>query len=47
MDALNSDSSILPKYMVPWKIIIIDDFPLTNNGKVDRKMLPLPNIDTI
>lgn len=29
----------LPSYMIPSRIIPIDDFPLTKNGKVDRKEL--------
>lgn len=32
-------SSALPVYMVPTKIIKIDNFPLTKNGKIDRKLL--------
>lgn len=29
----------LPEYMIPRKIIVRDAFPMTNNGKIDRKQL--------
>ncbi|SBO17135.1 non-ribosomal peptide synthetase [Carnobacterium divergens] len=32
----------LPKYMIPQRFIHIRSFPVTNNGKIDRKALPLP-----
>lgn len=34
----------LPAYMVPHQFIIIPKMPLTPNGKVDRKKLPLPHV---
>jgi len=32
----------LPEYMIPPWLMVIPSFPLTNNGKIDRQKLPLP-----
>ncbi len=37
-------SKNLPKYMIPNDIIQISSFPLNINGKIDRNLLPVPNI---
>ncbi|MET9296163.1 amino acid adenylation domain-containing protein [Streptomyces sp. NPDC003077] len=35
----------LPEHMVPNSVIVLDAFPLSPNGKLDRKQLPVPSFE--
>lgn len=39
--------AILPDYMIPAQIVVMDAFKLTANGKIDPKALPEPSFDAV
>ena len=37
----------LPKHMIPAAFVLMEEFPLTSNGKVDKKALPEPVFEAV
>ncbi|NQZ13010.1 MAG: amino acid adenylation domain-containing protein, partial [Algicola sp.] len=45
--AFNGLKTQLPEYMMPSIIMVVEQWPLTPNGKIDRKALPMPDASAL
>ncbi len=45
-DIRNYLHTLLPDYMIPQHFVTMNELPRTPNGKIDRKQLPPPAVDT-
>ncbi|MFI5528204.1 amino acid adenylation domain-containing protein [Kitasatospora sp. NPDC051853] len=42
-ELLGTLHKVLPEYLVPQRLLVLDELPLSANGKVDRSALPAPD----
>lgn len=47
VELLTFMASYLPSYMIPAKLVKVEHIPITENGKVDMKKLPTPDLEAV
>ena len=45
-DVRSAVAAVMPDYMVPAAVMVLDAMPLNGNGKIDRRALPRPDFAT-
>ncbi len=46
-EILNQLNTLLPEYMKPSQVVSLNTMPITNNGKIDRKLLTNASVDDL